>query len=116
VAIIYGRPEGLRSAGNQLWTQEALGGSPSEVWDTFAFSLVAGRFGNDTATTTGDLAIGVPAEDVLTKTDAGAVNVAYGSAQGLGPDGSQYWTQDDLAGPADRGDRFGYGLGGHPPA
>jgi hypothetical protein len=116
VAIIYGRPEGLRSAGNQLWTQEALGGSPSEVWDTFAFSLVAGRFGNDTATTAGDLAIGVPAEDVLTKTDAGAVNVAYGSAQGLGPDGSQYWTQDDLAGPADRGDRFGYGLGGHPPA
>jgi hypothetical protein len=108
VAIIYGRPEGLRSTGNRLWTQEGFGGSPNEVWDTFAFSLVAGQFGKEEAA---DLAVGVPAEDVLTKTDAGAVNVAYGSPQGLGPEGNQYWTQDDLAGPADRGDRFGYGLG-----
>jgi hypothetical protein len=117
VAIIYGRsPEGLRAKGNRLWTQEALGGSPNEVWDTFAFSLVTGQFGKDDAAAYGDLVIGVPAEDVITKTDAGAINVAYGSPQGLGPEGSQYWTQDDLAGPADRGDRFGFGLGGHSPA
>jgi FG-GAP repeat len=113
VAIINGRPEGLGSAGNRLWTQEGFGGSPNELWDTFAFSLVSGQYGKGNAA---DLAVGVPAEDVLTKRDAGAINVAYGSPQGLGPEGSQYWTQDDLAGPADRGDRFGYGLGGHIPA
>jgi hypothetical protein len=112
LAIIYGRPEGLGSAGNQLWTQEELGGSPNEVWDVFAFSLVAGQFGNGDAA---DLAIGVPEEDVATKRDAGAVNVAYGSPEGLQPTGSQYWTQDDVTGPAERGDRFAYGLGVHPP-
>jgi hypothetical protein len=41
-----------------------------------------------------DLAVGVPAEDVGGMTDAGAVNVLYGSASGLSGAGSQLFTQD----------------------
>src|SRR5439155_6913516 len=105
VAVIFGRSSGLSPAGNELWSQDSLGGGPSEPWDLFGFSLVAGRFGNGPPA---DLAIGVASEDVVTTTDAGAVNVAYGSPEGLQADGSQYWTQDDLAGSAEPGDRFGY--------
>jgi FG-GAP repeat protein len=112
VAVIFGGPPGLSAAGNELWSQDRLGGGRSEVADNFGMSLAAGRFGNSAPA---DLAIGVPSEDVVTKTDAGAMNVAYGSPEGLQAEGSQFWTQDDLAGPAERGDRFGYGMGAHPP-
>ena len=37
-----------------------------------------------------DLAVGVPGEDVGTVTDAGAVNVVYGSGAGLLSDGNQF--------------------------
>jgi FG-GAP repeat protein len=109
VAVIFGRSSGLSSGGNELWSQTSLRDGPGEAADMFGFSLIAGGFGNGPE---GDLAIGVPGEDVVTKIDAGAVNVAYGSPGGLQPDRSQYWTQDILAGPAERGDRFGYAVGG----
>jgi hypothetical protein len=108
VSVIHGSPTGLTAAGNQFWTQDRLGGGPSEVWDQFGFSLAAGRFGKGPEA---DLTIGVPFEDVLTKTDAGAINVAYGSPDGLQAEGSQFWTQDGLIGPAERGDRFSYSVG-----
>jgi len=113
VAVILGRSSGLSPAGNELWSQDRLKGSPSERWDLLGFSLVAGRFDLGSPA---DLAIGVPSEDVVITTDAGAINVAYGSPEGLQADGSQYWTQGDLAGSTERGDRFGYGMGGHPPS
>src|SRR6266536_3776641 len=112
VAVIFGRSSGLSAAGNELWSQDRLGRGRSERWDLFGFSLGAGPFGNRPPA---DLAIGVPSEDVVTTTDAGAINVAYGSPEGLQAEGSQYWKQDDLAGSTERGDRFGYGLGGHQP-
>ncbi len=112
VAVIFGRSSGLSAAGNELWSQDRLGRGRSERWDLFGFSLVAGPFGNSPPA---DLAIGVPSEDVVTTTDAGAINVAYGSPEGLQAEGSQYWTQDDLAGSTERGDRVGYGFGGHQP-
>jgi hypothetical protein len=111
VAVIFGGPSGLSSTGDELWSQLGLGGSPPEVWDGFGFSLSAGRFGKDPAA---DLAIGVPFEDVRTTVDAGAVNVLYGSEDGIDPSSNQYWTQNNLRGSAERGDRFGYGVGGHP--
>jgi FG-GAP repeat protein len=111
VAVVYGGPSRLSPTRNQLWSQQGLGGSPNEVWDTFGFALVAGRFDDSL---TADLAIGAQSEDVLTKIDAGAITVAYGSPSGFQPDGNQYWTQDDLAGLAEGGDRFGYGGDGHP--
>jgi hypothetical protein len=56
-----------------------------------------------------DLAIGVPYEDVGAVVDAGAVNVVYGSANGLVATGSSLWHQDStgVAGAAETGDHFG---------
>ena len=41
-----------------------------------------------------DLAIGVPDEDIGAISNAGAVNVLYGSASGLTAAGDQLWHQD----------------------
>lgn len=41
-----------------------------------------------------DLAIGGPYENVGGASDAGAVNVIYGSADGLTLRGNQFWSQD----------------------
>ena len=57
----------------------------------------------------GDLAVGVPFEDVGNVIDAGAVNIIYGSATGLSASGNQFWTQDSpgVSDVAETGDRFG---------
>jgi hypothetical protein len=54
------------------------------------------------------LAIGAPGEDVGALSDAGAVNVIYGSAAGLNAAGDQIWHQDvaGIEGVAEAGDRF----------
>jgi hypothetical protein len=66
-----------------------------------------------------DLAIGVPKEDValigvsFSFTDAGAVNVIYGSANGLTATGNQFLTQNDLPISLEgneAGDQFGAAL------
>ncbi len=62
-----------------------------------------------------DLAVGVPEEDVAAITDAGAVSVIYGSADGLqgasppGVKDDDLWHQDSsgVDGAAETGDRFG---------
>ncbi len=57
----------------------------------------------------GDLAIGVPSEDVGTVKDAGAVHVLYGSPEGLAAAGTQFWTEDTPGIPdaAEADDGFG---------
>ena len=69
----------------------------------------AGDFNGDGVA---DQAIGVPLEDVGATSDAGAVNVVYGSAGGLTQGGNQLFTQTDLGGgqAAESGDRFGAAL------
>jgi hypothetical protein len=59
----------------------------------------------------GDLAVGVPGEDLGSATDAGAVSVLYGSAGGLASNG-QVLTQDTagVPGVSEDGDRFGTAL------
>jgi hypothetical protein len=66
-------------------------------------------FNNDGAD---DLAVGVPFEFLGTIQDAGAVNVLYGSADGLTGTGSQLFTLDSpgVPGSADPQDNFGFGL------
>lgn len=66
----------------------------------------------------GDLAVGVPSEDIDDKSGAGAVNVTYGSADGLcatGPCtviGAQVWSQDEPGVPdiSESHDLFGSAL------
>lgn len=110
VNVLYGSAANLSPVGNQFWAQDSPGiADLSEPGDLFGFSLAVGDFdfnGSD------DLAIGVPFENVGVVVDAGAVNVIYGAAAGLGPVGNDFWTQDvpgvlELAEP---GDQFGYAL------
>jgi hypothetical protein len=60
----------------------------------------------------GDLAAGVPFEDLGLRPSAGAVNVLYGTRDGIRPAGNQVWHQGSrgIPGEFENGDRFGYAL------
>jgi hypothetical protein len=91
VEIILSSPTGLQTTGAQVWTQDSAGVlGVAEAGDGFGTSLTAGDFDNDGRN---DLAIGSPGEDVVA-TNAGAVNVLYGSPSGIGAGGDpQLWFQ-----------------------
>ena len=116
VNLLYGSAGGLSAAGNQQF-QQGTGGvaGRAEADDWFAFALSAGDFNSNGSA---DLAIGVPLEDVGTIGEAGAVNVLYGSAGGLGSAGNQQFWQGPggAAGTLEAGDWFGLALAGPDPA
>ena len=92
VNVLYGGAAGLTGSGSQLFSQNTPGvGNACEADDTFGDTLAAGDFDSDGFV---DLAIGVPGEDVLNISAAGAINVLYGGAAGLTASGSQYLNQD----------------------
>ena len=110
VNVLYGSGAGLTDAGNQLWTQNAIGGGePSEGGDRFGAALATGDFNRDGFA---DLAIGAPGEDLGTVADAGTAQVLYGSASGLSAAGSQAYNQDSagIADAAETGDGLGKAL------
>jgi hypothetical protein len=111
VDVLPGSPTGLTGAGSQQLVQGS-GGVPdtAEAFDQFGSALAVGDFDNDGF---GDLAIGVPFEDVGTIDDAGAVTVLSGSATGLGAGGGQLFSQNSpgILGAAESGDGFGSALG-----
>lgn len=112
VNIILGSSNGLSANNNSVWAQGHLGvaGSPGGG-DHFGASLVTGDFNGDGFS---DLAIGSPLENLGTdKTNAGAVNVIYGSSSigGLTASNNQIWHQGrNIAGDPQNGDQFGYAL------
>jgi hypothetical protein len=73
-------------------------------------SVVAG--GDFNGDGNGDLAIGVPGEDIGAKSNAGAVNVIYGTASGLDAVNNQFWHQDSpvVENFSEAGDQFGFAL------
>ena len=92
VNILYGSASGLTAAGNQFWTQDNPGIlERAEAGDLFGSALATGDFDGDGFA---DLAVGVPFENVGSVSDAGAVNILYGSASGLTAAGNQFWAQD----------------------
>ena len=110
VNVIYGSPDGLTPTGDQVLSQDTTGiRGTAERLDQFGSALATGDFNGDGR---GDLAVGVGGEDVDGVTDAGAVNVIYGSASGLTVSGDQVFTQDTtgIRGTAEPGDHFGYAL------
>ncbi|WP_371670885.1 FG-GAP-like repeat-containing protein [Streptomyces sp. NBC_00289] len=81
IAVMYGSPSGLRTAGRTLISQNSAGVPGSaETNDFFGTSTAAGDFNGDGYA---DLAVGAPGEDVGSDTDGGAVTIVWGSAAGL---------------------------------
>jgi hypothetical protein len=109
VHILYGGPGGLTGTGSDYMSQDEPGiAGTADFGDGFGQSLAAGEFGNGSIA---DLAVGVPLEDVNGDTDAGAVNVIYGTSSGLSFVGSHLLHQDTaIYGDAEPHDKFGFAL------
>jgi hypothetical protein len=112
VNLLYGSEDGLSVTGDEMWHQ----GNPwieddAEIDDRFGYALTAGDYDRDGYD---DLVVGVPyedIEDIPTETDAGGVNVLYGTGNGLSTLGNQFWSQDDLEWTdAETDDLFGFTL------
>lgn len=80
---------------------------PSFRLGGFGASIASGDFDNDGY---GDLAIGVPGEDVDTMVDAGSSNIVYGSSSGISPTANMVLDQNspDVEDESEEGDQFGY--------
>ena len=110
VIVLSGSAGGLSGSGGRVFRQGAGGvAGRSELGDRFAHALAAGDFDNDGFA---DLAAGAPLEDIGTVSDAGAINVLYGSAGGLTAAGNQQFWQGagGVAGTAESSDAFGWSL------
>ena len=111
VHVIYGSlTGGLSSTGSQLWHQDRPGIQDSaETSDFYGDVLTTGNLNGDAFA---DLIVGVPDEGIGARSDAGAVNVIYGSAGGLDAAGSQFWHQNSAGIEEDpeASDRFGVAL------
>ncbi|MEW5871800.1 MAG: hypothetical protein AB1894_21210 [Chloroflexota bacterium] len=110
VVVLYGSSSGLDDPVWQLWHQDTPGiPGVAEAGDQFGVSLATGDFDKDGYD---DLAVGVPAEDVGSLAEAGAVNIIYGTSAGLDDAGSQIWDQDStgILDDAEDHDLFGFAL------
>jgi hypothetical protein len=109
--VLYGSAGGLSATGAQAFWQGDVRGVPdeAEAFDWFGYALTVGDFNGDGSA---DVTIGVPGEDIGMVGDAGAVNVLYGSADGLTGTGSQAFRQGagGVAGAAEFGDQLGLAL------
>ncbi len=109
VYTLYGGPSGLLPQGNLYHQDTPNVEGAAEANDYFGITLASGRFD---AGTYDDLAIGVWGEAIGTESNAGAVNVLYGSAGGISASNNQVWYQDvtGIAGVSEADDQFGYAL------
>ncbi len=109
VYTLYGGPSGLLPQGNLYHQDTPNVEGAAEANDYFGITLAAGRFD---AGVYDDLAIGVWGEAIGTASNAGAVNVLYGSAGGITAANDQVWHQDvaGIAGVSEVEDQFGYAL------
>jgi hypothetical protein len=120
VNVLYGSNTGLQATGvggpNDQLLHQNTGGvlDTAEAFDHFGYSLSVGDFNGDGYD---DLAVGVPYENIGAISNAGAVNVLYGSdtglqATGVGGPNDQLWHQDvaGVQGGAEPDDFFGNSL------
>ncbi|HWB20536.1 MAG TPA: FG-GAP repeat protein [Phycisphaerales bacterium] len=111
VAVIYGKSNaGLNASGDQFWTADSPGvNGTSADQQRFGFALAVGDFDGDGFS---DVAIGIPFKTVGGHTNAGAVEVLYGSSHGLSSSGDQLWTRESagVLGEAEDDADFGHSL------
>jgi hypothetical protein len=113
VEIIYGSANGLNHSagpGAQIFSEKTPGiKDKAEASDHFGQVLAAGDFNHDGFA---DLAIGVPLDNVGKVVDAGAVDILFGSANGLTTSNSQFLRQgaSGIRGGAEKEDNFGAAL------
>ena len=108
VSILYGSSDGISSR-DQVFHQATPGikGTP-EQFDLYGMVVAAGDFNGDGYD---DAAVGVPWEDIGALTQAGLVNIIYGSASGLTTsDINLYQDAQFVNGASEVGDNFGIAL------
>ncbi|MCP4420853.1 MAG: hypothetical protein GY805_29945, partial [Chloroflexi bacterium] len=116
VQVIYGTVDGLNASAaggslhnDQVWHRGREGLADLiniSIGDNFGQALAPADFNNDGYD---DLAIGVPGSLIDGNDNVGAVQVMYGSSDGLTVEKSQTWSQDiaSIIGSPEAGDRFG---------
>jgi hypothetical protein len=105
--VLFGSPDGLTADGNQRWTQDSPGiPGKAESDEEFGRDLAVGNFGRGPQD---DLAIGIRSDQVNGISEAGGVNVLYGTPHGLGSNGAQLWTQASPGIPSVPGEEEGFG-------
>ena len=108
VTVLYGTADGLTATNAQRWHQDQPGvKGVSHGNERFGSALATGDFDADGFA---DLAIGVPNDTYEGLKHAGAVNVLYGTAQGLTAARDQRWWQASLPDEPEERDRFGAAL------
>jgi hypothetical protein len=115
VHVVWGSAAGLTLAGDVRLSQNLPGLIPdpqdADNGDDFGRALCAGDFNKDGRD---DLAVGVPLEDLLPWSDAGAVQVFYGAANGF--TAGDFITRggfeggSDIQGTPDSSDQFGWSI------
>jgi hypothetical protein len=112
VNVIYGSSSGLASTNNQFWSQNSKGViGIAETNDHFGYAVAAGDFNGDGFS---DLAIGVPFESLGSISNAGGVNVLYGTSGGLSATNNQFWSRNStgITKSAKAGDELGFAVVG----
>jgi len=102
----------LSTTSSAQFSPEVVGlsmGGIRETGDALGNVIVTGDFDGDGYM---DQAMGLPLEDIGYKTNVGAVNVIYGTSNGLGTFRRQFWHQDSayIPGVNESHDRFGAAL------
>lgn len=92
VQIMYGTADGISVLFDAVFSQANLDGAV-EAGDIFAAALAAGDFNGDGYD---DLAVGTPGESVDALDNAGAINLIFGSADGLTTTGNMVLIEGDL--------------------
>jgi hypothetical protein len=94
IKISYGSNETLLTGegGLRELTQNTAGiAGTAEAGDAFGASIAVGRFNDDQYA---DIAVGAPGEDVGSATNAGSINIIFGSADGPTTNGNYQLHQD----------------------